>query len=192
MSGLRTRPSASERLLATASELFYTNGIRAVGIDRILDESNVAKSTMYAHFRTKEHLVAAYLYARSDAARHRVTSAVEHGDRSPAARVMSAFDVFGDFFAEPGFRGCPFVNASAEFPADATVQAAIAYDRTWLPALFTRILEPAIDRAAPDLAAALAQLYDGAVVSAYLDRAPDSASTAERTARILLDAHGVA
>lgn len=185
-------PQPVERLLATADRLFYAEGIRAVGIDRVLAESRVAKSTLYAHFRTKEDLVAKYLHRRSDATRTRVTQAVEdRAGQSPTARILAAFEVFDELLSEPGFRGCPFANASAEYPHHAGIQAAIADDRAWLPALFSRVLAPVAGQAGSGLAAALVQLYDGAVAGAHLDRAPDSAVTAERTARALLAAHQI-
>lgn len=175
-----------ERLLETADRLFYGEGIRAVGIDRVIAESDVAKSTMYVYFRTKEELVAEYLRRRSDATRTRVTAAVDgHADVSAAQRVLAVFDVLHEVISEPGFHGCAFANAAAEYPHHEAIREAIAYDRGWLPALFSRLLEP--NRAGDDeLVAALVQLYDGANAAALLDRSATSAHTARRTAELLL------
>ncbi|AXK44847.1 TetR/AcrR family transcriptional regulator [Brachybacterium saurashtrense] len=192
---MKTRNTSApvDRLLATADELFYAEGIRSVGIDRILAESKVAKSTLYAHFRTKEDLVAAYLRRRGSTAQARVIQAVDrHSKQPPSTRVLAAFDVFAELFAEPGYRGCPFANASAEYPHDALVQGAIADDRRWLPALFADILQEATsEETSHALARALVQLYDGAVAAAHLDRRTDSAATARATARTLLAAHAI-
>ncbi|MBR8640553.1 TetR/AcrR family transcriptional regulator [Streptomyces tuirus] len=182
---------ARERLLAAADELFYAEGIRAVGIDRVIAESRVAKSTMYVHFRTKEDLVAEYLRRRSDATRERVTREVEERAQEPAEeRILSVFDVFHELLSEPGFRGCPFANAAAEYPRHEGIQEAIAYDRAWLPALFSRLLEPSEEDADAELVAALVQLYDGAVAAAHLDDSKTSALTARRVAGLLLAARG--
>lgn len=173
-----------ERLLETADRLFYATGIHAVGIDRVIAESGVAKSTMYVHFRTKEELVAAYLRRRSDVMRARVTGEAEARAQEPVEeRVLAVFDVLDEVISEPGFRGCAFANAAAEYPHHADVQAAIAYDRTWLPALLSGLLH--VD-GGDELVAALVQVYDGANAAAHLDHSATAARTARKTAELLL------
>ncbi|MGW0816937.1 TetR family transcriptional regulator [Streptomyces viridiviolaceus] len=177
-----------ERLLETADRLFYAEGIHAVGIDRVIAESGVAKSTMYVHFRTKEDLVAEYLRRRSDDMRERVTREVEARALEPAEeRILAVFDVLHAVVSEPGFRGCAFVNAAAEYPHHLSVQEVIAYDRSWLPSLFSRLLGPPADND-DELVAALVQLYDGANAAAHLDRSATSARTARKTAELVLAA----
>ncbi|MCJ1676172.1 TetR/AcrR family transcriptional regulator [Streptomyces sp. APSN-46.1] len=177
-----------ERLLATADTLFYAEGIHSVGIDRVIAESRVAKSSMYVHFRTKEDLVEAYLRGRSDRWRTHVAQEVEARTQDPLARVLTVFDVFHEAFQDPGFRGCPFTNAAAEYPHHEGIRAAIADDRAWLPALFTRLLEPLGVGEDSALAGALVQLCDGAIAGAHLDRSATSAMTARATAELLLAA----
>ncbi|MEU0648321.1 MULTISPECIES: TetR/AcrR family transcriptional regulator [Streptomyces phaeochromogenes group] len=181
-----------ERLLEAADRLFYAEGIHAVGIDRVIAESGVSKSTMYIHFRTKEDLVAEYLRRRSDTMRVRVTREVEAREQMPVeGRILSVFDVLHEVISEPGFRGCAFANAAAEYPHDGRVQEAVARDRVWLPALFSRLLDPL--RAEDDLlVAALVQVYDGANAAAHLDRSKTSAHTARKTVELLLAARGPA
>ncbi|MBT2450379.1 TetR/AcrR family transcriptional regulator [Streptomyces sp. ISL-43] len=181
-------PPVRERLLATADELFYAEGIHAVGIDRVIAESRVAKSSMYVHFRTKEDLVEAYLRGRTDTWREHVAREVEARAQDPAARVLTVFDVFHEAISQPGFRGCPFTNAAAEYPHHEGIQAVIAYDRAWLPALFARLLQPLGAGGDGELAAALVQLCDGAIAAAHLDKSPTSAKTAKATAELLLAA----
>ena len=174
-----------ERLLETADRLFYAEGIHAVGIDRVIAESGVAKSSMYVHFRTKEELVAQYLRRRSNTMRARVTQEVDARDQMPAEdRILSVFDVLHEVISEPGFRGCAFANAAAEYPHHDRVQEAIVYDRTWLPALFSRLLGPGDN--GDGLVAALVQVYDGANAAAHLDHSKTSARTARKTAALLL------
>jgi AcrR family transcriptional regulator len=177
-----------ERLLETADRLFYAEGIHAVGIDRVIAESGVAKSTMYVHFRTKEELVAEYLRSRSNTMRARVTREVEARKQvSAEERILSVFDVLHEVISEPGFRGCAFANAAAEYPHHDRVQEAIAHDRTWLPALFSRLLGP-LGADNDELVAALVQVYDGANTAAHLDHSKTSARTARKTAALLLAA----
>ncbi|MFI1739777.1 hypothetical protein [Streptomyces sioyaensis] len=90
--------------------------------------------------------------------------------------------------SEPGFRGCAFANAAAEHPHHAGVQEAIAYDRTWLPALFSRLLGPLPADNDDELVAALVQVHDGATAAAHIDHAKTSARTARKPAELLLAA----
>ncbi|MFI6813385.1 TetR/AcrR family transcriptional regulator [Nonomuraea sp. NPDC050328] len=174
-----------ERLLATADLLFYAEGIRAVGIDRVINDANVSRSTMYVHFRTKEDLVAAYLRRRTDTWRAHVEAEVYARAGDPGGRVLALFDVFHEQLSSPAYRGCPFVNAAAEYPHHDGIQAVIAYHRQWLPDLLRRLLQrPSGDDA---LVAALVQLIDGAITAAHLDRDAHAAATARSTAALLLD-----
>ncbi|MFD5435707.1 TetR/AcrR family transcriptional regulator [Kitasatospora sp. NPDC127067] len=184
MANRSTSLQVRERLLTTADELFYADGIRAVGIDRVIAESQVSKSTMYVHFRTKEDLVQAYLRRRSDAWRDHVEPEIERRAQGPADRVLALFDVFHEVLAAPGYRGCPFANAAAEYPHHDGIQEQIAHHRAWLPGLFRRLLAAW----EPDdmLIAQLVQLSDGAIAAAHLDHAEASALTARRTAELLL------
>lgn len=179
-----------ERLIETADRLFYKEGLHAVGIDRIIAESGVAKSTMYVHFRTKEDLIAEYLLRRSRQTRQRFTAAVEaSGDLAPVDRILGVFDELQAVISEPNFRGCAFVNAAAEYPNHEGIQAAIRADRQWLPRHFENLLEEAHMADALDLVYGLVQLYDGANVAAYLDQSAHSAVTARKMAKQLLDMH---
>lgn len=182
-----TRPSpVRERLLATADTLFYGEGIRAVGIDRVINEAQVSRSTMYVHFRTKEDLVAAYLRRRTDTWRAHVDEQVQTRASDPVGRVLALFDVFHEQLSDPAYRGCPFVNAAAEYPHHEGIQAVITYHRRWLPGLFRRLLNRPLGD--DGLITALVQLTDGAIAAAHLDRDPDAATTARSTAALLLAA----
>ena len=185
-----TKLTVRERLIETADRLFYAEGIHTVGIDRIIAESGVAKSTMYVYFRTKEDLIAEYLRRRSDQTRQRFSAAIEVSDgRSAVERVLSVFDELQVVISEPNFRGCAFVNAAAEYPDHGGIQAAIRKDRQWLPRLFSELLGAAGIQEASGLIRELVQLYDGANVAAYLDQSTDSAMTARKVAKQLLAEH---
>ena len=107
------RRSARDRLLAAANELFYEEGVHTVGIDRVIERAGVAKASLYSAFGSKDELIRAYLIARHTARQERMTRMLARYD-SPRERLLGVFDVLGESFAEPGYRGCAFINASAE------------------------------------------------------------------------------
>src|SRR6478752_1232625 len=108
--------SARERLLQAADQLFYAEGIHSVGIDRVIEHAGVAKASLYKHFGSKDELVRAYLDRRHAARQLRITEMLGRYD-APRDRLLGVFEVLADISARPGFRGCAFVNASAEAPA---------------------------------------------------------------------------
>jgi len=179
------KPSARERLLAAANELFYTEGVHTVGIDRVIEQAGVAKASLYNTFGSKDELVHAYLEGRHAAMVARITKAVARYD-NPRDRLLGVFDAQGELFAEPGFRGCAFASASAESPGDLVAQAADAY-RGWVRGLLTDLARNA---GVPDperLGRQLHLLYDGASQSARMDHDPSAATAARAAAETLLD-----
>jgi AcrR family transcriptional regulator len=116
------RGSARERLLSTARSLFFTEGIRATGIDRVIAESAIAKATLYHHFATKEDLVVAVLEAQL-ADWRAVVQAADDPSVPPAERVARLFDALAASVRQGEFRGCPFSNALTELPASRSVRA---------------------------------------------------------------------
>ena len=110
------------RILDAAAVLFYTEGIRAVSADRIIAAAGTTKVTFYRHFRTKEDLVVAYLQAQSA----RIRAAAEQLSGDPCAGLLQLAEAMGAETCVPGFRGCPFINAAAEYPdAGSPVRAAV-------------------------------------------------------------------
>jgi AcrR family transcriptional regulator len=109
-----TRRSARERLLAAADELFYEKGTHAVGIDRVIARAGVSKASLYSVFGSKDKLIRAYLGARQEQWRQRVSEQLANRSMTPRDRLLGVFDMFENWFAEPGFRGCTFISASAQ------------------------------------------------------------------------------
>lgn len=111
--------SARDRILTTALRLFYRDGIRATGIDKIIAESGVAKMSFYRHFPSKADLVRAFLAARHERWMGWFIAAVER--RFAAQGLVAIAGALGEWFAEQDFRGCAFINtvaeSGAEFPA---------------------------------------------------------------------------
>src|ERR1700712_3825280 len=127
--------SAKRRLLEAADRLFYEEGIHQVGIDRVIEEPGVAKSSLYYAFGSKDELVRTYLadrHAKWDA-RLVERMAAHEGARD---KILAIFDALGELFAEPDFNGCAFINAAAEATPGSAEDGATKDFRTWLHELF--------------------------------------------------------
>jgi AcrR family transcriptional regulator len=181
------RPSARERLLAAADELFYHEGVQSVGVDRVVQKAGVAKASLYNLFGSKEELVQAYLDARHAGTREQVERALTRF-RTPRERLLGVFDAQGQLFTEPGFNGCAHITASAEAQPGSPVECATDRYRKWVRTLFTDLAQEAGVTEPEELARQLHLLYDGAGVSARMDRDPSAATTARTAAAALLDA----
>jgi len=182
------RPSARERLLAAADELFYAEGVHTVGIDRIIERAGVAKASLYSSFGSKEELVRAYLEHRHEIRRGRLLAGLERFD-NPRDRLLGVFDVLAELTATPGFRGCAFYNASAESVAEGgAVEQVSNANRAWTRGLFTELARDAGAADPVALADQLMILYDGASVGARMDKRPAAARLARVVAAQMLDA----
>jgi AcrR family transcriptional regulator len=165
-----------ERILATASALFYQRGVRAVGVDLVVEQAGVAKTSLYRHFRTKDELIAAFL-AREDLDFWATWDAVaaKHAD-DPAGEVDAHMRWIAHRLARENYRGCPQINAAAEFPEPAHPAREVA--RAHMGALRLRLeaIARRLGAARPgELGAQLALLVNGAFVSAGL-LAPEEAT----------------
>jgi AcrR family transcriptional regulator len=110
-------PDGRERILDTAYALFSKHGTRAVGVDRIITEAGTAKMTLYRNFASKDELIVAFLAAREERwTRGWLQAEVEQRATDPADRLLAIFDVFGEWFAQPDFEGCSFINVLLELP----------------------------------------------------------------------------
>jgi AcrR family transcriptional regulator len=110
-----SRDSGRERVLETAYRLFSKHGTRAVGVDRIIAESGVAKMTLYRNFASKDDLILAFLERREERwTRGWLQQTVEGRAAAPAQRLLAIFDVFGEWFARDDFEGCSFINVMLE------------------------------------------------------------------------------
>lgn len=178
---------ARERILDTADRLFRQEGIRAVGIDRIVSESEVAKTTLYKHFASKDDLIAAYLERAAGPALARLEqgSALLASPETP--RLIALFGVLERWFTQDEFRGCRFTNASLELAGtDPRVKALVMAHKAAVRDLMVRLaLEAGVVRPEP-LADQLMLLYDGAIVTAAVRHDPQAARRARDTARLLL------
>lgn len=158
---------ARRRLLNTATRLFYEGGIHAVGIDRIIAEAGVAKATFYNHFPSKDDLVVAYIEEQDRLGRAAVAALPKQPPRETIAAIMGRIS---EAVTAGGWRGCPFLNAAAEYPDPASpVRRAIDARRVWYHETLRSLLAADGDPSPPVTASLLVALSDGLLESAYLD-----------------------
>ncbi|MCW2849482.1 MAG: regulatory protein TetR [Marmoricola sp.] len=186
MASSTTKPSARERLLESANELFYREGVQSVGIDRVIEHAGVAKASLYNTFGSKEELVHAYLLGRQATTTARITAAIE-ARSTPRAQLLAVFDSQAESQRRPGFRGCAFAAASAESKPGGLVEQATQGYRTWLRELFVDLATLAGAHDPALLGRQLQLLYDGAASAGNLDHDPAAALSARAAAEALLD-----
>lgn len=167
-----------EHILQTASDLFYRRGVRAVGVDLVIQEAGVAKTSLYRHFPTKDDLIVAFL-EREDADFWSVWDAVaqQHAD-DPLGELEAHMRWIGERLSRSNYRGCPQINVAAEFaepdhPARRVSRAHMHALRARLESIARRLDVPRPQ----ELAAQLALLVNGAFVSSGL-LAPEEATGA--------------
>ena len=160
-------PTPRERILGTAHDLFYRDGIRATGIDRVIAESGVAKLTFYRQFASKDHLILAFLAHRHERWMGWFVDALARHGGTPAALVPA----LREWFASPDFRGCAFLNSVGELgPALPEVVETTRAHKADMTAAIARLLPPGPGRARH--ARALALAVDGAIVQAQFGESP--------------------
>jgi AcrR family transcriptional regulator len=184
---LTRKPSARDRLLAAADELFYAEGVHTVGIDRIIEHAGVAKASLYSTFGSKEELVRAYLEGRHRARRERITTKLAPL-ATPREKILGVFDAVADAVTAPGFRGCAFYNATAESGPDSAAQEIGRMNRNWTRELFTDLARQAGAGDPEGLTRQLMVLYDGAMVGGRMDPENEPWVTVRAMAATLLDA----
>jgi AcrR family transcriptional regulator len=189
MSAVTARPSeARNRLLRTASDIFYREGIHGVGVDAVLDRAAVTRSTFYRHFPSKEALVVAYINAADQAVRNGLeTASAAQTEAGPQAGLLTLTDLMGTAICRPGFRGCPFINAAAEYPdPGSTVHQAVLEHRNWLKATVVTALQQAGHPEPERAARCFIMLRDGAMVAGYLNDPDEAAQTLRQAVEELL------
>ncbi len=173
-----------DRLLDAADRLFYQEGVRAVGIDRLLAEADAAKASLYQHFGCKDQLVASYLERKTENARTHIEAYL--ADTPSSQRALKFFDWVVEWAESKGFRGCPLQHTVTELPDAAHPARAIAHDqREWFMERFLEWTTAAGVKDAKAMARALIVLFDGAVAGSEVD-GPQRARDARWMAKKLL------
>ena len=181
----RTRePSeARRRILETADRLFYRDGIRAVGIDRIIAEAKVAKMSLYKHFPSKDDLILAVLRHREQGVLEFFRSAMERHGKKAKSPLRAFFAALKDFFESPGFRGCPFQNAAVEL-ADPTHPGTefVRGHKQRFSEFLRGLVEQTVGKAAAKVTPAVNILVEGAIITAVIQGNPHAAEVARDAA----------
>ncbi len=109
------RADKREHLIKVATKIFNQYGYHAAGVDKVIDEAGVAKTTLYRHFETKEDLIVAVLQKVDEEYRERMRLSVEEKTENPEQRILATFDFIHTWFVNKSFYGCPFTSAAAEY-----------------------------------------------------------------------------
>ena len=178
-----------ERILQTASDLFYTQGVRAVGVDLVTEKAGVAKTSLYRHFRTKDDLIAAFVQREDEhfwQCWDRVTQ--QHAD-DPAAELDAHCDWIGERVERLNYRGCPQINVAAEFPdaGHPARKVALAHKQQ-LRARLKTIAERLGAKRPDELAGQLALFINGAFVSSQIFLAGEATALLKTTTHTLVAA----
>lgn len=190
-SALHNSAEVRDRILKTASALFYRRGVRAVGVDLVVEEAGVAKTSLYRHFRTKDDLVAAFLRREDEDFWACWNSVAERHNADPGAELEAQLEWIAEDVSRPNYRGCPQLNVAAEFPdVDHPARAVATAHKKEL----RRRLKGIADRLRvkrPDvLAAQLSLLINGAFVSSQMFSASEATPVLLATSRALIAAAG--
>lgn len=160
--------SARERILEVAGNLFFQYGYRAIGIDMIIAQSDIAKATLYRHFKSKDDLIVAYLEEMNRQFWAWIDGATAPHD-TPQAQLIAIFDALQKLISTPTCYGCPFLIAISEFPQASHPSHAVAVQNK--EAVRARLLALCTDMDAKNPQALANQLYlmmDGAFMSSRM------------------------
>jgi AcrR family transcriptional regulator len=177
-----------DHILQTASALFYSQGIKATGVDTIVKAAGTTKMSLYKYFPSKDDLILAHLQKSRAEMRIRIVDAIESRATQPKQKLLAIFDVFAELLSTPEFRGCPFINASAEFAEEANpVQEASAEFYDGFHKLLSNLAQQA-DVENPELVSKqLLMLIAGAIVTEQMKRQSGAMAIARQAAERLLD-----
>lgn len=184
-----TAASTRARLIDTAVALFYERGFQAVGLDQILDRVGITKTAFYKHFESKDDLIVAVLEKRDgEDIAELIASMHAKGGNDPRARLLALFDHLDEWFRQPSFRGCLFMNAATEFPSasDPIHKAAAAHGEHMASLVHTALVQLGCDAPEP-LMQQIMLLVGGAVAARHVNGQLDAASSAKSVVETLLE-----
>jgi AcrR family transcriptional regulator len=176
-----------EKILKTAIKLFYSQGIRATGVDAIVKEAKIAKMSLYKHYRSKDELILAYLRKQDDDFRTWFIGRVEGIADTPEGKLLAIFDVNREWINSPEFRGCAIISASAEFPLEGNpIQqvAAESYDK--FRNYMANLANQCGFKFPSELAMQLSLLIEGSIISEQMERHSGAAEQAKEVAILLI------
>jgi AcrR family transcriptional regulator len=183
----RSAAVTREHVLEVANDLFYWNGIRATGIDRVAAEAAVAPATLYRLFGSKDDLIGAYIDRADRLYREWFNAAARAGGAEPGAQILAVFDALSEQVQPGQCRGCPFLMALAEFPdPDHPAHRNAAAVKAWVRARFGELTAAVAPGRAQPLADQLALVMEGVYASVQALGADGPARTGRAFAEALL------
>ena len=184
------RPTKRDELVQKALKAFYRHGFQATGMDMLVAETGISKTSMYKHFRTKEDLILAVLRLRDEQFRNWLYRRMETLADTPGQQLIAMFDALEEWFDEPGYQGCMFIKASSEYQdAGHVIHKQSADHKRMLERHMTDLAEKAGLTEPGTLARQLLLLKEGAIVTAHLGHTNNPAQDAKAAATRLLDVH---
>lgn len=184
------RPNKRDELVRMALQAFYRNGFHATGMDMLVAETGISKTSMYKHFRTKEDLILAVLRLRDEQFRNWLYRRMEELAATPRQQLIAMFDALAEWFDETGYRGCMFIKASSEYQdASHAIHKQSADHKRMLESHITELAESAGLEEPNLLARQLLLLKEGAIVTAHLGHTENPARDAKMVAERLVSAH---
>ena len=187
MNQSRGKSKARQRILETAERLFYAEGVRAVGIDRIIAESEVAKMTLYNHFSSKDDLILAVLQYREEKFEGMFDRWMQRHIKKGVGQLEAFFAALKDWFESPGFRGCAFINATVELAnADHAASRFSAEHKERFHQMLTDLIAESSGAKSAAAAPAIALMVEGAIITAVMEQTSESADVAKEAALALI------
>ena len=176
-----------DKILTTAEQLIYQNGIHAMGMDLLVKTSGVARKSIYRHFANKEDVASAALIERDERWMQWFRTESDKG-KTPQERILNMFTVLKSWFESDGFRGCAFINTAGEVgdPEDPVRQIAKMHKQKLLD--YTLELAEQLYVEHPgDLARQLLILLEGAITMSYVMGDGSAADNAQDIAKLMLE-----
>jgi AcrR family transcriptional regulator len=184
------RAEKREHLIDVAAELFNRFGYHAAGVDQVIAEAGIAKTTLYRHFGSKEELIVAVLKRTDEQFRDAMRQAVDRQARAPGQKLLAAFDFLEAWFKDKAFYGCPFMSAAGEYAERLSpVFHEAAMHKRLMVAYFEELARAAGLREPARLAEEINLLQEGAIAVAHITGDPKAAAKAKAVAsRLIVDA----
>ena len=182
------RANKRDELLQKALSVFYQNGFNATGMDLLVKETGISKTSMYKHFKTKDDLILATLRLRDELFRNTIIRRMEELSDTPKGQVLALFDAMGEWFVSEDFRGCMFIKASSEFqdPSHA-IRRQSAEHKLLFAEHIQRLLIDAGYSVTDVLTRQLMVLKEGAIIAAHVSQSTTAAEDAKEIAEKLLE-----
>ena len=182
------RPNKRDELVKKALEVFNANGFHATGMDKLVSETGISKTSMYKHFRTKDDIILAVLQLRDENFRNWLYRRVEALTDTPRGQLLAIYDALEEWFALPEFRGCMFIKASAEFQdLDHPIHVQSAEHKRLLTEHFVNTANAAGLSDPAGLTRQLMILKEGAIIMAVMGHSENPAMDAKAAAQALIE-----